>query len=142
MAKEDPSRAAAAFQEAIAWLPGDALLHFDLAMVLKRLKGPRFKREAVRQFERALALFRTKPPPEVAKLSNRFQKRIEMEIAHLSGGGNSLYYLMQQVALGVRERAIELSLFILVFAGIAVYLLRAGLRLSGPDAAEGSYPNG
>ena len=142
MAKEDPSRAAAAFQEAIAWLPGDALLHFDLAMALKRLKGPRSKREAARQFERALALFRTKPPPEVAKLSKRFQKSIEMEIAHLSGGANSLYYLMQQVALGVRERAIELSLFILMFAGIAVYLLRAGLRLSGPDAAEGSYPNG
>ncbi len=142
LAKADPAKAAAAFQEAIAWLPGDALVHFDLAMALKRLESPRFKLEAARQFERALALFRTNPPLEVAKLSRRFQKRIEMELAHLSGGANSFYYLMQQVALGVRERAIELSLFILVFAGIAAYLLRAGLRLSGPDTAEGSYPNG
>ena len=137
--KADYKKAAAAFKEAIGWTPGDALLHFDLATALKQLNGPKLQQEAIQHFERALALFRTNPPPEVANLSKRFQERAQIEIAHLQGRTNSLYYVMQQVAVGVQERSIELSLFIVVFAGIAVYLLRAGLRLNGPDP-EGFYP--
>lgn len=139
LAQADYLKAATAFQKAIEWLPGDALLHFDLAIALKQLDAAKSQREAIQHFERALALFRTNPPPEVARLSERFQERARMEIDHLTGRSNSFYYIMQQVAMGVRDRAIDLSLFIVAFAAIAAYLLRAGLRLSDPGP-EGSYP--
>ena len=121
------------------WTPGNALLHFDLAIALKQMGPPDSRGEALRHFERALTLFRTHPPPEVANLAERFQQGARMEIAHLTGRSSSWMYVMQQVALGVRDRATELSLFILVFAGIAAYLLRAGMRLSGPGPG-GTYP--
>ncbi len=132
--KADYKRAAVAFKKAIGWMPGDALLHFDLATTLKQLEDPRSDREALQHYERSLALFRTSPPPEAANLKKRFEKRIQLEIAHLTGESSSMYYLMQQVALGVQERAVELSLFVLAFAGITVYLLRAGMRISSPRA--------
>ncbi|MFQ5911861.1 MAG: hypothetical protein ACE5JS_01615 [Nitrospinota bacterium] len=137
--KADYLKAAVAFKEAVGWTPGDALLHFDLAIALKQLADPRYRPEAIQHFERALALFQTNPPPQMAKLSMRFQQRIRMELDHLTGRSNSLYYVMQQVAIGVQERAMELSLFILVFAGIVAYLLRAGLGLSSAEPG-GSYP--
>ncbi len=139
LAKEDYGRAAAAFKEAVGWTPGNALLHFDLAAALKEKSDPESDRESLQHFERSLVLFRTAPPPDAANLEKRFEKRIQLEIAHLTGESGSAYYLMQQVAIGVQERAIELSLFVLAFAGIAAYLLRAGLRISGSESEE-PYP--
>lgn len=139
LAKRDYGRASMAFKEAVGWTPGNALLHFDLAAVLKQKGDRQSDRESLQHFERSLVLFRTTPPSEVTNLKKRFEKRIQLEIAHLTGESGSTYYLMQQVAIGVQERAIELSLFVLAFAGIAAYLLRAGLRISGSESEE-PYP--
>ncbi len=140
LARGDYEAASRTLKDAIGWTPGNALIHFDLATALKQL--PPHREEALSQFQRALSLFETHPPPEVASRVDRFKARTQIEIDHLSGQTGSLTYILRQLAVGAQARALEIGLFVLSFGAIGAYLLRAGLRFSGGDAdapdAEGT----
>ncbi len=134
LARGDYEAASKVLKDAIGWTPGNALIHFDLATTLKQL--PPHREEALRQFQRALSLFETHPPPEAVSRVDRFKARTQLEIDHLSGQTGSLAYILRQLAVGAQARAIEIGLFVLSFGAIAAYLLRAGIRFSDGGGAD------
>jgi tetratricopeptide (TPR) repeat protein len=132
LARGDYEAASRILKDAIGWTPGNALIHFDLATALKQL--PPHRGAALSQFQRALSLFETHPPAQVASQVDRFKARTQLEIDHLSGEAGSLTYILRQLAVGAQARAIEIGLFVFSFGGIAAYLLRAGRRFNGGGA--------
>jgi tetratricopeptide (TPR) repeat protein len=129
LAAADYANASRAFKVAVAWIPENALLHFDLGMALTRVDGVSNRQAALDHFKRSQVLFRENPPLDAAGLTNQFQRRLRIEIGYLTGKTNPWGYLLFRTSQTVREKALEFSLFVLFVGGVSGYLLRAGYRL-------------
>jgi tetratricopeptide (TPR) repeat protein len=129
LAAADHVNASRAFKVAVAWIPENALLHFDLAAALTRVDGVSNTQAALNHFERSRVLFRENPPPQAAQLTDHFQRRLQIEIDYLTGKTNPWGYLVSRTSQTVREQVLEFSLFFLFLGSVSGYLLRVGYKL-------------
>jgi tetratricopeptide (TPR) repeat protein len=129
LAASDYVNALRAFKVAVAWMPENALVHFDLGAALTRVDTVSNTQAALNHFERSRVLFRENPPPEAGHLEGHFQRRLQIEIDYLTGKTNPWGYLLSRTFQTIREKALEMSLFFLFLVGVSGYLLRAGYRL-------------